>query len=226
MKFRDLITVLICLVAASNANAQTINWKTIQTENRHMLNINLGVEYGLIYGIGYGYHIKSDFPIILNLEYSFPSGNNLTDDFKTKIGGKILLYQIRNFHFSANIQGVFRKYENEFVRIVNFGSDFSGMVGYYNTKWFVSGEFGFDKAIVTNFKHSDLYEEYFPNVSNGWYQPATGGNFYYGVQTGISIKNCDVYLKGGSLIAQDFKTKPSFPYYTQLGFNIKFMGKN
>ncbi len=28
--------------------------------------------------------------------------------------------------------------------------------GYYKSEWFVAGEFGFDKAIATNFKHFEL----------------------------------------------------------------------
>lgn len=69
------------------------------------------------------------------------------------------------------------------------------VIGLYKTRWFVAGETGFDKAIVTHFKHSDLYKENSPLVQDGWYQPATGGNFYYGVQTGYSFKTADLTLK-------------------------------
>lgn len=221
MKFINSLMAFVFIVSICNTEAQTINWKNIGTEKRHFLNVNFGLEYGLIYGIGYGFHIDSKLPVIFNIEYSFPSGNKLTDDFKTKFGGKVRLYEVSNFQFSASIQGVFRRYENDFVRLVNFGSDLSGIVGYYKPKWFVSGELGFDKATVTNFKHSQIFKENYPQVVDGWYETSTGGNFYYGLQTGISSKNYDVYLKGGSLITQDLKTKPTIPFYGQLGFNIK-----
>ena len=39
--------------------------------------------------------------------------------------------------------------------LLNFGSDMSGIIGYYRAHFFVAGEAGFDKAIVTHFKHSE-----------------------------------------------------------------------
>lgn len=94
------------------------------------------------------------------------------------------------------------------------------VAGYYQKKWYVSGEAGFDKAIVTHFKHSDLYKQNFPSVQDGWYQPATGGNFYYGLQTGVSFKRNDIYLKAGKILTQDFSTAPLVPFHLEIGYNI------
>jgi hypothetical protein len=214
--------ILSCIVFTSEGYTQTINWQSVKTEDKHILNINAGVEYGLIYGAGYGYRLNTKMPVILNLEYSFPSGKNVTDDFKSKIGGKIRVFEISNFVFSANIYGVYRRYENNLVRMKNFGSDLSGIVGYYRSKWFVAGEAGFDKAIVTNLKHSQYYRDIYPDVIDGWYSPPSGGNFYYDLQTGFSFKQHDIYIKAGKLITQDFKTQPTIPYSAQIGYNFKF----
>jgi hypothetical protein len=108
------------------------------------------------------------------------------------------------------------------VRLQNFGSDLSGIAGYYRRQWFISGEFGFDKAIVTHFKHAKAYKDQFPEVVDGWYEPATGGNVYYGLQAGVSFKKHDVYVRAGKMLSQDFKTQPLLPLYGQLGYNIKF----
>ena len=222
MKNSKLIIAIAIILLSVNVKAQTINWSSMDKQNRHLINANFGLEYGMIYGVGYGYYIPSKLPIVLNIEYSFPSGNKLIDDFKTKIGGKIRLYKVKNFQFSASAYGIYRRYETDFVRIQNFGSEFSGIAGFYTPKWFVAGKFGFDKAIVSHFKHSDAYKQNFPDVKNGWYEPATGGNFYYGLQAGISFKHSDITLDVGKLIAQDFSTKPLLPFYAQVGYNFKF----
>src|SRR4030095_2746751 len=123
MKRITIYTAFVAsLVLADNAFAQSINWQSLDKEQRHIININAGAEYGSTVGAGYGYQLKSKLPIVLNLELSFPTGDKLTDDFKTKIGGYIRLYQINNFQFSAKIQGVFRRYENSLASLVNFGS--------------------------------------------------------------------------------------------------------
>jgi len=218
------ITVISCLILSiGSVNAQTFNWASLKDGNKHIVSANLGFEFGMTYGLGYGYQFKTRlFPIVANVEYSFPSGSNIIDDFKTKIGSQIRLIEFHNFQFSANIYGVFRRYENDLTRLVNFGSDMAGIVGYYRPKWFFSGEVGFDKAIVTQFKHSDAYKGQFSDVMDGWYKPSTGGNFYYGLQTGFSFTKNDINLRIGMLLTQDFKTTPMVPYYVQLGYNRKF----
>jgi hypothetical protein len=226
--FKELLLIPVLALIISSAHAQTINWASLKDEHKHIVNINLGAEYGVIYGLAYGYHVKTKLfntiPINVtpNIEYSFPSGNKIFDDFKFKIGGQISWVEFHHFQFSTKIQGVFRRFENDFTRLVNFGSDFTGIVGYYRLKWFVAGEVGFDKAIATNFKHSGLYRDQYPGVQDGWYEPPTGGNFYYGLQAGYSFKKYDIYLKAGNIITQDFKTKPMLPFYGLVGFNIKF----
>jgi hypothetical protein len=209
------------LIISGNVFSQSINWKSLKKEQRHIINVNAGIDYGITAGAGYSYQLKSGLPVVLNAEYSFPGGKNLSDDFKTKIGGYIRLYQHNNFQFSAKVQGVFRRYQNSFATLLNFGSDMSGIIGYYKPKWFVAGEAGFDKAIVTHFKHSEAYKENFPSVKDGWYEPATGGNFYYGLQTGFSFRRNDIYLKAGKLITQDFSSTPLLPFYLQAGYNIR-----
>jgi hypothetical protein len=216
------VSILFFIISAK---AQTINWASLQPQQKHMVNINVGFEHGVIIGSGYGYQLNTKMPIILTAEYSFPSGNNLLDDFKTKMGGQIRLAKMGDFQVSTKIYGLFRKYENSLVRMVNFGSEISGIMGYYKPKWFVAAEFGFDKAIATNFKHSNTYKEIYPLVQDGWYEPATGGNFKYGLQVGYSFKRNDLYLKAGQVITQDFKTKPFIPFYLQLGYNLKINGR-
>jgi len=219
---KTTITILFSIVISGAVYSQNINWKSLKKEDKHILNINSGLEYGLVFGAGYGYQLNTKLPAVLNLEFSVPSGKDLTDDLKTKIGGKVRLYEIKNIQFSVNIHGVFRRYENSLVTINNFGSDLSGIIGYYRSRWFIAGEIGFDKAIVTNLKHSQFYREVYPEVQDGWYGPPTGGNFYYGLQTGFSFSQHDINLKAGKIITQDFKTGPTLPFFVQIGYNIKF----
>jgi hypothetical protein len=217
------ILISVLTLSISSVDAQTINWASLKEENKHIVNASFGLEYGVIYGLGYGYQIRTRlFPIVANVEYSFPSGNKIFDDFKTRIGGQIRWIEYHNFQFSTNIHGVFRRYENDFVQLLNFGSDMSGIVGYYRHKWFVAGEVGFDKAIVTHFRHSKDYKDQYSGVVNGWYEPATGGNFYWGLQAGFSFRKHDIYLRAGKILTQDYKTTPMIPFYGQLGYNIKF----
>jgi len=220
LPFLILATVLALWIQPSFA--QNINWKTLQPSQKHIVNLNVGFDNASVIGVGYGYHLDTKMPLVLNIEYSMPFGDNRFDDLKTKIGGQLSVIQAGNFFTTLKAYGVIRRYENDLTRMVNFGSEFSATAGVYKQKWFVAGEFGFDKAITTNLKHSELMKEYNPGVQSGWYLP-NGGNFIYGLQAGFSFKGNDLYAKIGKTKAQDLETSSMIPWYFQLGWSMKLM---
>jgi hypothetical protein len=213
------VIVFVCLFQQSFS--QIVNFSTLKKAEKHIATFTTGLEYGLVFGAGYGYQLKSKRPIILNAEFSIPSGENMFDDFKTKLGGQINFYQLKSFHFTGKVQGIYRRNQNDYVQLQNFGAELTASAGYYKRKWFTAAEVGFDQAIVTHFKHSNSYKQIYQGVQDGWYEPATGGNFYLGLQTGYSFKRSDIYLKGGTVSTQNF-SKPMLPFYAQLGYTIKF----
>lgn len=216
-----LITFLFSLLTSQILQAQTINWESLKKEEKHILNINTGWEHSMVFGVSYGYHFKSKIPIIADVSFSIPSGSTILDDFKTKIGGQINFFQLNNFRLNASVHGIYRRFENPLITLQNFGADAATVMGYYKPKWFIAGEFGFDKAIVTHFKHSQIYKDVYPEVKNGWYEPTTGGNFNYGIQGGYSFIKSDLTLRAGKIVTEDFKTTPMIPFYVQLGYSYK-----
>lgn len=219
MKTHVFFIILISIAHASYS--QSVNWRSLRNEDKHILNLNAGWDYAATFGVGYGYKLNTRIPLVIGAEFSIPAGEDLADDFKTKIGGQAEVFHHNNFSATLKIQGIFRRYQSEFVALSNFGSEFTGVVGYYRPRWYAALELGFDKAIVTRIRHSDLMEEYYPGIQNGWYLPS-GGNFSYGLQLGYSAKSYDVYFKAGKVVTQDFKTQPTIPMYLQLGLNRRF----
>ena len=215
--------ILALAMVFDSVDAQTINWAGMNEINKPIISANLGWDYGVTYGLGFGYQFRIwRFPTIANIEYSIPSGDKRIDDFKTKLGIQAKLTEFNNFHVSAKIHGIIRRYESEMVRLVNFGSDMSVVAGYYRKIWFVAAEGGFDKSIVTHFRHSQRAKDRYPNVAGGWYQPSNGGNFYFGLQTGLSFWKNDIYVKAGKVINQNLETAPMIPFYAQVGYNFRF----
>lgn len=212
---------ILALSCFQQANAQAVNWN-VSEEAVHIVNISIGWDYSLSYSVGYAYQLNTIIPIMLNSNVSIPSGERLFDDIKVKVGSRILLLNKLNWKGDISINGIFRRYESPLVKLHSFGSELKGTFGYYRSKWFIAGELGFDKAIVTHFNHSDLFKEnIFQDVKDGWYEPSTGGNFLYGFQTGYSFKKSDLVLKIGKVVTQDFETTPQIPFYLTLGLNYK-----
>lgn len=217
-----IIAIVALLGTATSACAQTINWQAFQPEQKHMLYIQTGWDYSLNFGVGYGRKFDTKlFPVLANIEYSFPSGERLFDDFKVRIGGQVEVVRIGGFSATAKVYSPIRRYENNLATIFNFGGEFSAVAGYYNQKWFVAGELGFDKAIATHIKHSPGARENYSGLQDGWYVP-TGGNWFYGLHTGISFGSNGISLKAGKVVSQGFKTAPFIPYFAQVAFQRRF----
>lgn len=214
------LSIIAAILIASQATAQNINWRTFTKDQQHVVNLHTGLNYAFVAGIGYGYKLNvKKFPVLMNAEYSAPFGKKPFDDFKAKLGGHVEVVNVSNFSVTVGVHGLYRRYESRLARLAGFGSEFSASFGYYEAKWYAAGEISFDKAIITHIKHSSIVKENYP-AQDGWYMP-TAGNFSYGIRTGLSIKNKDLYLKAGKTISQDFKTSPTIPYYCMVGVNMR-----
>ena len=216
------IAVLLITMAAESATGQTLNWSNIKEEQRHVANVNFGWDYAATVGVGYGYKLNTKIPMLLNAQLSVPAGEDFTADFKSKLGVQARVYASGNFRATLMVYGLFRRYEQkEFAALQSFGGEFTGVAGNYKPKWFVAGEFGFDKAIATNIRHGEVYRQYYPSARNGWYVP-TGGNFHYGIQGGYTLGKFDLYSKVGRLADQNFKSSMRVPWFLEVGVSRRF----
>lgn len=161
-------------------------------------------------------------PVILGLDYSFPMGSDLVDDFKVRFGGQIEIVEIDGFSATIKISSNFRRYQTELVRIASFGSDLGVLAGYYKPTWSIGGEFGFDKSITSHLRHSDIMRAIFPAIRDGWYVPL-GGHYYYGLQASKTIgESFDLSLRLGATEAQGSDENAVLPLYLQLGLGMRF----
>jgi hypothetical protein len=214
--------MMIMLVLAEGGYAQNINWKSLDEEQRNIVQFNAGYDFGATAQIGYARSFTVILPVMVGFDYSFPMGSTLTDDFKVRLGGQVEVVELGGFAATLKVFSNFRRYQTQLVRIVSFGSDFALVTGYYASTWYAAGELGFDKAVTSQLKHSDIMKASFPGIRDGWYVP-TGGNWYYGIQGGKTIGEVlEVTVRLGATNAQFDDENAVVPYYFQLGFNVRF----
>lgn len=220
---KKIITIItITVIASGSLLAQNINWRSLSHDQRHIAYVNFGYDYSMTAQFGYGYKLGKNNPVLLSADYSFPMGNNLFDDHKVRIGGQIEAFSWKNFSLTARVMMVYRRYANEMVRIVNFGSEFSAIAGYYKRNWYIAGEFGFDKSVISHLRHSETIIDYYPEITDGWYMPS-GGNYFYGITGGVTIFNdFDLNARVGLTNAQKNDEDPAIPYYLQIGLIKRF----
>ena len=59
---KTLIKIIIIsglILSIDSVNAQKINWAGLNEGNKNIVTANIGYEYGLVYGLGYGRQFKS-----------------------------------------------------------------------------------------------------------------------------------------------------------------------
>lgn len=217
----NIIAIIAFFGMAASASAQIVNWQAFTPEQKNLVYLQAGWDYSTNFGAGYGRRFDTKLPFLATIEYSFPAGERLFDDFKVRIGGQVEV--IRTGGFSATVKAYcpIRRYENSLTTLFNFGGEFSGVAGFYRQRWFVAGEFGFDKAIATHVKHSENALENYPGLQSGWYVP-TGGNWFFGLQSGFSFGSSGISLKAGKLVSQGFKNTPFVPFFAQLAYQRRF----
>lgn len=219
-----LITIVTLLIT-SNAYTQNINWSSINDQQKTLTYLNFGYDFGVTTQIGYGKKIDAFRPIVWTADFSFPKGKNLIDDFKGRLGGQLSIFKKNDFILSAKLYGTFKRHQTELVRMVNFGSEMSAIMGYYKPTWHLAGELGFDKSIISELKHSEEMVNNFPSITNGWFIPS-GGHFYYGIQASKTIgTHFELSLRAGATNAQKNDENALLPIYTQFGLIYKFPKK-
>lgn len=68
-----ILAGMAVLVTPGFISAQTINWGSLGKEDKHVLNLNAGWDYGVAFGTGYGYHfdIRSlNMPLVLDIGFN------------------------------------------------------------------------------------------------------------------------------------------------------------
>ena len=215
-------TVIIMLAVTEAGFSQNINWRSMREDEQNLLQFNAGYDFGVTSQINYGRSFTMIRPVMLGLDFSFPMGGDLLDDFKVRLGGQIEIVEMNGFSATIRIASIFRQYQTDFVSISSFGSDFAVAAGYYTPTWSVGGEFGFDKSITSRIKHSEVMRNSFPGIKDGWYIPS-GGHYYYGFQGGKTIgESFDLSLRLGATKVQGKDEEALLPVYLQLGLGMRF----
>jgi hypothetical protein len=142
-------------------------------------------------------------------------------DFRARLGVQTSLLHWRSLHLTMQATAVGRGTENVIYRGFNFGADITGAAGVYRTGWFVAGEFGKDKSVITHVTHTDWYRnQYYADAKDGWYLDA-GGTFHYGVAGGFALGRTEVIARAGFRRTEDWK-EVTPPMYASIGLGFAF----
>lgn len=134
--------ILFFIFSAYFTYGQTYNWGSSTDSTRHIVSANIGWEYAVVIGANYSYKLPFKKTVFLQTGFSVPFGNNIMDDFKSNLGLSGLLFRKNSFNSILTVNGIYKTYSSELVRMKNLGFDIKTINGIYKSKWFVSTEIG------------------------------------------------------------------------------------
>ncbi|MEW5799335.1 MAG: hypothetical protein AB1728_10035 [Bacteroidota bacterium] len=217
-----LLALIIIAVLSEYSYPQSINWRSLDHGQTNIMQFNFGYDFGTSSQVSYNRYIDGFRHIILGLDYSLPMGNIVLDDFKVRYGAQIEIAEWEGFSVTAKIYSNFKRHKTALVRTITFGSDFTVVAGYYRPTWYAALEYGFDKSIISHFRHSEIMKENIPAIKDGWYIP-TGGHHYYGIQGSKTLGEMfDLSVRLGQTKAQFNDEDAVLPIYLQLGLGLRF----
>jgi hypothetical protein len=136
-------------------------------------------------------------PLLAYLESSIAMGDLDLRDYRARLGVQASMLSWRDMRLTGNVAFVTRGTRNPIFDATSMGADVGGTIGMYRPRWFVAGEAGYDKAIITHLAHSDQYRtQYYADAKDGWYID-TGGIRRFGLVGGISRGRWDLVLRAG-----------------------------
>ena len=186
------------------------------------LHLSMAVDPAVVTSIGYG-RFTSMFGTItrLGLEAGAVAGDAELGDYRVRLSADVQLVERGAFRVAASAAFMTRGTSNRVFRAVNFGSDFGATAGIYRRTWFLAGEVGFDKAIITHLKHTQEYrDEYYAGAKDGWYLN-NGGTGRLGVMTGRSLGGAELLLRAGIARTQGGEAL-AVPAYLTVGVGFGF----
>ena len=222
MKRIKSITLGIMLAALVTGDAAA-QWNVSRFSTaRKQMYMTFGLDPAVVTSLGVagvGSLMEHDFR--LSAEVGVVTAKVDAGDFRTRLGVQTSLFKWRAVNLSGSATAIVRGTDNTIYRGVNFGADVSGALGVYRPRWFVAGDGGLDKAIITHVKMTDWYrKQFYADAKDGWYLDA-GGTYHYGLAGGVTVRDFELMTRLGLAKTERYKQVMP-PLYMSLGVGHAF----
>jgi len=217
------IILLYIFLTCSIASAITLN----QLKDReNAIVFQAGYDYSLVtLTTGYARGVTLfDHSLMPYIQLSTPLFKIDIGDYRIDMGFQTSLFRYSGFDISTIFTPlIVRKTENDTSQALNFGSEFSIIIGYIAESWFAGTKFSYDYGYITHIEHTDIYKFYYKDVKDGWYG-SSSANIKIGIVGGYAVtKTVEITTDLGIARTGIFKEYFLVPsYYANLGINYRY----
>jgi hypothetical protein len=207
------------LLSAREGSAQ---WNLAQAgEGKARMYTTFGLDPAMVatVGLSQGTPVVGQ-PVTTHVELGVAAARLDLKDFRGALGAQASFYQWKSVHLTGSFSLIARGTTNSVYEGFDFGAEAAMGVGVYRPRWFVAGEFGKDKAVMTHVRHTQWYRKnVYPDARDGWYLPS-GGRLRYGVSGARSFGRFEAMLRMGVQRTEGWKSLQP-PAYALLGLGVR-----
>lgn len=170
------------------SNAQILPNKLDLNQNKIAIQVSMDPTPLITVGYFQNYEIMSN-QVVAEISLAVPAFLFDFKHYRLELGGQFIPFSYGNWEIVSRSVITSVGTSTVMFDANNLGFSQSLLPGYYGEKWFITGEAGFTKHLITHLEHSEWYtDNVYPDAESGWYK-STGGKFDFGMQTGYAFND-------------------------------------
>ena len=215
---------LIIVTQMQNISAKEIFNKMQPGRQYAYLNFEFDPTFAVVAGYARSFELKAiNRSLTVSGDITFPIFLMDLKHYRVEIGSRIAFFNSERWNI-LNRFSIKNKGTDNPVYSGNLFSLEEGLLfGYFSNKWYVAGEFDYEKFLLTHIKHNNWYREnVYADAKDGWYS-STGGKFTFGLQGGYTFRDViELTLRLGMYKTESFNDPVGVPFFANIGVNYHF----
>lgn len=186
--------------------------------------LNLGLDPTFVAGVGYAQSfpipaIKRDLTLIG--DFAIPIFLPDLKDYQLQVGSRIPVIGYKGLQLVNRLNLKLTGNQTWMFYVTGFSFQEGALAGYFHPRFFVAGEFGYTKFLVTYYQHSDEYRErVYADAQDGWYAN-TGGSWTVGLEGGFNVGRFEFGLRAGAFKTERWNSPIASPFLANLTVNYR-----
>jgi hypothetical protein len=164
--------------------------------------------------------IKRD--LLLSADISLPVFLLDFQHYEFNLAGRVRLFNLGFISFVNRLGFFLMGTQNDIYGGTTFGVKESLLIGYFGEIWYLAGEAGYDKPLMTYVAHTDLYKTtVYAEAVDGWYA-SPAGRFRVGLQGGVRLfRRLGINARIGYTVTERLN-EYTLPFYGNISVSFQF----
>lgn len=220
---KTLITSLVLLLGFTTSAAADVVAE-LPAGATHVVTARTGLDSAVALGLGYARRATPRWwrhDVLVYGELVLPAGDLDLGDTNLEAGVRTAVWRRDHLGVQLSFGPTLRNTSTNLFAANAIGVHAALLPGYWNQRWGLMAELGFEKMLATHLRHDEMYTVvHYPGATNGWYQNSAG-TLRLGIRAGVHVGTLQLSLRAGTQQTERGESHLP-PFYATLGAGYAF----